>query len=435
MSDPMRQSPDRRNPSEQPPSDALSVGGPVGTLTASTAQTASAFVSYSQHRQTALRLTEELRLRGFATFRDLESIEHGHRIEADIASGLARADVVVFDLTEEALASTPVVDLEFKPSRQLAEENACRPVRLCVCRGLGADASAVQDRTWSILAEPFDATWTKVIPEPTDTQIPIALAHAKAVANLALRGAFGVRLDPIGRAWKVKVSTHGTASPGGDFNVDATSLVGGDARQPGQPEQWQRIWDGLVDLERAMTKHSSITDVELTLSSHLTAGLAAGFAFRRTKGWSLQVGARGSQALCAQSDHCTQDDLDFKPDPGSLNSTYMTVEIDLLGNGIGLAVGEALRAMTPPRQRLSWSLKDNSTRIDPDLFGAMAASIGRNIKREQARLRTTDVHLFVAAPVQFAALLGAELNALNATVHLYEHHEHSYRPSLTLDAR
>src|SRR3954464_11769212 len=75
-----------------------------------------ALVSYSRHTGTALLLTEELRLRGFATFRDFDSIQHGHRIEADIEDGLARADAVVFDITKEALASDAVVEMEFKPT-------------------------------------------------------------------------------------------------------------------------------------------------------------------------------------------------------------------------------------------------------------------------------------------------------------------------------
>ena len=390
-----------------------------------------ALVSYSRHTRTALLLTEELRLRGFLTFRDFDSIQHGHRIESDIEAALARADAVVFDLTEEALASKAVVELEFKPTMRRARSG--RPLALAVCRGLGSTPADVQTNTWARLTTPFDATWTMTLPAATDPTVPIGATDAALAAGRALAGVFRPGRGPDAGRWTIHVVTHGHPSSGPELTVDATNLVGGDERRTGSREDWSRIWRALCDLERVLAGHGGRRGITLTAFAHLTAGVAAGFAFRRTKGWDLCV-ASGGRVDCQQSDVLVHDDLSFSLDPGSLNGDAMTVEIDMLGHGIDPAVERALQTTTPPRARLLIRRRENGARIAGSEFGAMAAAIAHEIKRHQRSHSVTDLRFFIAAPLPFAVLLGAELNAAGACIHLHEFDGHNYQPSLTLHA-
>jgi hypothetical protein len=391
-----------------------------------------ALVSYSRHTQTALLLTEELRLRGFSTFRDFDSIQHGHRIESDIEEGLTHADAVVFDLTKEALASEPVVEIEFKPTTRRARSG--RPLALAVCRGLGSTPAEVQANTWARLTTPFDATWTMTLPGATDPHVPIDAADAALAAGRALAGVFCPGRGPDPGRWNIHVVTHGHPSFGPELTVDATNLVGGDERCTGAREDWSRIGRALCDLERVLAGHGARRGITLTAYAHLTAGVAAGFAFRRTKGWDLCVASR-HRVDCQQSELLAHDDLSFSLDPGSLHGDAMTVEIDVLGHGIDPAVERALQTSTPPRARLLVRRCENGARIMPSEFGAMAAATAQEIKRQQRRLGVTDLRFFIAAPLPFAVLFGAELNAAGARIHLHEFDGHNYHPSLTLNAR
>jgi SMODS-associated and fused to various effectors sensor domain/TIR domain len=391
-----------------------------------------AFVSYSRHTRTALLLTEELRLRGFATFRDFDSMQHGHRIESDIEEGLARADAVIFDVTEEALASEAVVEVEFKPTMRRARSGP--PLALAVCRGLGSTPAEVHENTWARLTTPFDATWTMVLPGPTDPDVPIDTADAALAARRALAGVFRPGRGPEVGRWNIHVATHGHPSFGPELTVDATNLVGGNERRTGTPEDWSRIWRALCDLERVLAGHGTRRAITLTAYAHLTAAVAVGFAFRRTKGWDLCVEA-GGRDDCQQSELLAHDDLTVSVDPGSLNGRVMVVEIDLLGHGIEPAVERALRGGQPPRARLLVRRRENHARIELSEFGAMAAATAHEIKRQQRRLGVTELRFFLAAPLPFAVLLGAELNAAGAQVQLHEFDGHNYHPSLTLDAR
>ena len=121
--------------------------------------------------------------------------------------------------------------------------------------------------------------------------------------------------------------------------------------------------------------------------------------------------------------------------PGSLNGDAMTVEIDLIGNGIDTAVERTLSGMTAPRERLIVRRNDYNARIDEVELGAMAAAVAAQIKRRRNELGVEVVRLFVAAPVPFAALLGSEMNVLGADIELHEYDGRKYEPSLRIDAR
>lgn len=391
-----------------------------------------AFVSYVHvpHKPSALLLTEELRLRGFSTFRDLDAIRHGHRIESEIEEGLDVSDIVVFDLTRETLESEAVVELELRPTmRRFRTER--RPIPFVVARGLGANAAAVQEATWERLAVPFDATWTMAI---TEAEVPIAQSDAATAAARALSAVFAPRRGPDAGAWHLHLATRGHTSHGPQFVIDATSLVGGSANRPGSEADWLRIWTALCDLERVLRAHGGRRAITITAQAHLTAAVAAGFAFRRVCGWTICVQAP-SGIECSQSDVLAHDDIVVTTDPGSVRGKAITVEIDLLGHGIDEAVERGLRAGDPPRERTLVRRAAYDRRIADGELGAMAAMAADAIKRRQRATGADTVRLFMAAPAPFAVLLGTELNALGGDLVLHEFHDGAYHPSLTIDTR
>src|SRR4051794_30964214 len=68
-------------------------------------------------------LVAELRMRAFATFRDRDSLGPGAGIEANVLRQLAASDVVVPYLTPHALASDPVVEMEFRTAAALQRDH------------------------------------------------------------------------------------------------------------------------------------------------------------------------------------------------------------------------------------------------------------------------------------------------------------------------
>jgi hypothetical protein len=391
-----------------------------------------AFFSYAHENwDSAVRLVEELKLRGFQVFRDVERMREGRPMEHEMGDGIEAADLLMCLLTAASLASVPVVENELKPAlRKTTREG--RPVVMPVVCGLGATHEEVTKSTWPVLQHDFGATWSgAILPKATD---PLGFDDAAAMAGKAIAAVYPPARGPDSGAWRLQLVTRGSASAFDGLSVHATSFLGGESPQVGHPAAWERLHRGLADLERVLRAHGERHEIELTGAAHLTAGFVAGFLFRRPTGWLISVNADDGQlySLTAASAH---EQLIVSPEPGSPDSTFITAEINLLGRSMDGLVDDVLASLGPPSARLRVEHAGGAEYIPCSELAAMASATAAAIKRIVSERRAETLHLFLAAPFAFATFLGAELNAIGGFIQLYEWAAHAYHPSLELESR
>lgn len=389
-----------------------------------------AFASYSwataADQESIGRIVDELRLRGFVTFRDRQALPPAGDIEGVIRSELARSAVYVPYLTPEALESDPVVDLEFHTAAELARVHGF-PVVMPVVRNLGTDRQALTEDTWSRLQHDFSARWTRL---PTGGPGPLEIADAAAHAGDALRAAFPEGEGPADGRWELALTTRGGRPAAGQLTIDGTDLLGGPQARVGWQADWRRVFDGLCDLKGALTAHGHRRQLLLRPTCHLSAALATGWIFRRTAGWTVAVAC--DEAECVGSGARQHPGLRVTREHGAFRARggRLVVSVDLVPRGIQDAVRRA--QPTAPRAYLAVTVEDVSRRIPADQLGAMAAAAAATIKSTRDELGVEEVALYLATPVGFAALVGAELGALGCPLQLHEHDGTAYHPSILI---
>lgn len=392
--------------------------------------TPSAFLSYCWERAEDIesigRIEKHVRLRGLSVFRDLRSLSDGDDLAAEIEAALAVASVFAPYLTPESIASDPVVDLEFLPAVRLKRDTGA-PTIVATARGLGESHTDLRKRTWSRLGYPFDARWTKIVLEgdealsDEDAREAACRILGAAVAQLTLDG---------DEALPMQIVTRGDRPAARGFVVDATEQLGGSPPRPGDVEDWEAFASALRDLAQALTGAGCARPLEIECRCHLTAAVAAGFAFRAASGWDIAVRADDG-ALCLRSARRTHPDLKTHVEHGPLTASGLSVEIGLLPQPIDDAVERTLRDGDPPRRRLIISRPDCSERMPSSELGAMAGAIADTIKAQAQGCGHVD--LFIAAPAAFAVLLGHELNGLARELRLHEFVGDRYLQTLRLE--
>jgi hypothetical protein len=391
-----------------------------------------AFVSYAHEDvESAIRLVEELKLRGFDVFRDVERMREGRRLLDEMGAGIDRADLVMCLLTPSSLASTPVIEGELKPSLRKAARSG-RPIVMPVVCGLGNTHDEVTTHTWAALQHDFASTWTGgILPTEFDQ---VGVDDAARLADKALRAVLSAGVGPGDGAWSLDVATRGCAPASDGLSVDATSFLGGAGKLVGHPAAWARLKRGITELEQALRAHGRRREIAVAGDMHLTAGVAVGYTFRRTTGWRLRVRA-DDQAFYPLSNDWGHSGLRVLREPGSPAASLITAEINLTGRQMDGLVDDVLSTLGRPSERLRIEHVAGSMYIPCDQLAAMAGTAANAMKEAVSDRRADTVHLFLAGPAAFAVLLGAELNALGPFLQLYEWADHAYHASLELESR
>lgn len=390
-----------------------------------------AFASYSwaatDDVTTIDTLVAELRMRGFAVFRDRESLAPAAKLEQTIRRELAVADVVVPYITRQSLASDPVVELEFSTAAEL-DRGRDHPRLMPIVRNLGETHAAVTAATYPRLHYDFGAHWTQLAPSGDG---PLPLDEVARYAADALRVALPDGSSHDEGAWRMQLATRGDRPAPWPVTIDATDLLGGPVPTAGDRQTWQRLYAALCDIKARLTAHRSRRDIEITTSCHLTAAIAAGYVFRAPTGWRLGAVVDGSTVI-SRSASLVNDTLNFTAEYGTFTAHggVLAVVIDLVPRGIESAVVRSFQQ--PPRARLTITRNDTSAHISPAQFAAIAGCVATRIKQARAEVRAERVDLFIAVPAALALLLGAELGSLGCPIRLHEHHDDSYQPSLEL---
>jgi len=395
-------------------------------------------ISYSWSDPVASELLhDELALRGFTVIHDRHSFVDGSRISSNMSSGVERCDAFVPYLTRSSLyldgdqaADRPAVVGELLPALQRRRENlgaerGDRPVIVPVAHGLGGRA-ATAELVRRVTGEDIGGLWGSVW---LDQQSKHILPHeAAAVADATLHAVLE-RDRPEGPV-DVTVVTRGSSPVSNAFTVDATRLLGGD-RRPGESADWSRFLIGLRSLVLRLETVVSHRSVRLDVRCHLSAAIATGRVLHQASGWSLTVATRADDAAPAEVGDLTTiaGDFDQHRERGDL-----IVDIDLIGHDVATLASELAAGLPPIGGRLSLRWVGDGD-LDAETIAAVARGVADRVRTAHGKTKPGRIHLAVAAPAAFGALLGHHLTSLRADLVTYElDADGSYVTALTIPA-
>jgi SMODS-associated and fused to various effectors sensor domain/TIR domain len=401
-------------------------------------------VSYSWDDANAAELIhEELALRGLTVFHDRCTFPSGSRIGQNMADAVDRCDSFVAYLTPASLYETrptdtprPAIDDEFIPVmdrlarvRSLSAPSVPqRPVVVALTHGLGDPRIEAPARVWKATGRDISSLWT---PVALDQTTPSVLQHEAAAAAhgvlqaLLAPGAGGAVSDPI----QLVVVTRGEGQTPGFLTIDATRLLGGRTSRPGSSEDWNRFLAGARDLQATLSAWSPQRQLSVRLRAHLTAAIALGRVFNQAANWWLVVEGRYGDA--APSDADAHPRLKTSLDKGARRDD-LAIEIDLLDVRVSSVAAATLASLPDPVPNRLCIWRDGRGDIGPSDIAAMASAAATAVRDAVFDLQPDRAHIFCAAPVEFAALLGRKLTSLHCDLLLYERDDGVYTPSLVI---
>ncbi len=396
----------------------------------------SAMISYqSRDRDAAELLHEELALRGFVVVHDQCTFPSGSRIATEMLLGVETCDAFVAYLTPESLyldaqpgAPRPALDEEFRPAMDRRREprpgaQEPRPVVLPVPKRLGTRSEAA-DTVFSQTGESIGALWMKSV-RTDDPQL--SQAEAAAVAGEALQATLRPNQRYVEAPVPLTFFTRGNAQPPRFLTLDGTSLVGG-TRRVGSQQDWERIVQGLRDVETTLARSES-RSLDVVAKAHITGGIALGRVFHQSAGWHLSVAGRYDSVRPSPME--APDILNVGIDPQGRGGD-LSCEVSLVGQPVFEMAREAIRELhLNLAERLQLTPKTPGE-IDGQTASRMAGQTAWALRDRVAYLRPPRTHIFCASPVEVAVLLGHRLTGLGTDLHLYEPDGNSYQLALVL---
>ncbi len=390
-------------------------------------------ISYSsKDRAAADLIQDELALRGFDVFRDQNSFTDGSRIPANMKRGVETCDVFVAYLTPHSLylnqpkgKPRPALDGEIRPALERRSQNLdargrSTPIFIPAAHGLGNREEA--SRTFqSKTGVPIDSLWTS---QWLDQNTPhITQPEAATLADQALRAHLEQESPqpPI----EIFIATRGVPPKPLRYTVDGTRLLGGD-RRPGDPDSWLRFQAGLRSLVELIESHCAGV-VSVHLACHLSAAIAVGRMFHQASRWSPSFITKGCRV--APTTQEVNSDLQGNPELYSEHGDLL-VNVDLVGHDVARSSSD-LASLLNLGGRLSLTRR-STHQMSPIEIAVTARCTATKVRSIHADLRPRNIHLSMAVPAGFAALLGYHLTALEADIVTYEFADYEYYRALVI---
>lgn len=197
-----------------------------------------------------------------------------------------------------------------------------------------------------------------------------------------------------------------------------------------QAEAWGRVYDGLLNVKRGVSRHFGRPRLRVHGSKHLTAAFILGYVFPSTT-YELEIRTKRGYWItdCAATGG---DLLRGVSQSGSIESERLYVELSTGDKTVRDAVRRYVRrTRVSPFGYLRLTPRPE-LRSAPNLSNADACAIVRQLRRELARAISehdiSEVHIFAAVPQGLAMMIGHNLNAM-PPVQLYEYDGREYHPS------
>ena len=392
-----------------------------------------AMISYSSKDCVAADLIQdELALRGFDVFRDQKSFTDGSRISTNMTTGVEGCNVFVAYLTPHSLylnrpegEARPALEREIRPalerrSQNLDAQGRSTPIFIPAAHGLGNRDEA--SRTFqSKTGVPINSLWTS---QWLDQNTPhITQPEAAALADQALRAL--LEQEPAQPPIETYIATRSAPPEPLRFTVDGTRLLGGD-RRPGDPDSWLRFHAGLRSLVELFESHCAGA-VSVHLACHLSAAFAAGRMFHQASRWSPCFITKSCRVAPTTQEE--NSDLQGNPDLYSEHGDLL-VNVDLIGHDVARSSSD-LASLLSLGGRLSLS-RTSTHQMSPMEIAVAARCTATKVRSVHADLRPKNIHLTMAAPAGFAALLGHHLTSLEADIVTYEFADYKYHRALVI---
>ena len=113
------------------------------------------------------------------------------------------------------------------------------------------------------------------------------------------------------------------------------------------------------------------------------------------------------------------------------NAGDLLVDIDMLGHGVGALTDRLAADMPRLGGRLSLTA-ETSADLTPTQISASAYDAAKRIRTAHASVRPNRIHVTMAVPAAFAALLGYHATALSSDVVVYEFDGDRYVPAVVV---
>ena len=392
-----------------------------------------AMISYSSKDVDAAEIIhDELALRGFDVFRDRDSFTDGSRNANSMTNGVNDCDVFVPYLTPHSLYLNqpaghpcPALESEIRPafqrrSRNLDNRGRSKPIIIPVAHDLG-DRSEASEIIRYKTGEHIESLWSS---EWIDQNSPHITQHeAAALADQALRAL--LEQEPPQLPNKIFIATRGFSPQSRRFTVDGTRLLGGE-RRPGDPDSWMRFHAGLRSLIERIEPHGAGA-VAVDLACHLSASLGVGRMFHQASRWFPCFTTKSEIVKPTTEDDCSdlRGEFDRYSEQGDL-----LVDADLLGHDVAKPSYD-LAARLSIGGRISLT-RSSTHQLSPIEIASAARSAATKVRTAHAALRPNKIHLTMAAPAGFAALLGHHMTSLEADIVSYEFANHVYHEALVI---
>ncbi len=385
------------------------------------------FISYKQDpwQSEVFQLADELRLRGIRVF--LDAIERAQFTGRGIADFLRQVvetetDAFLVYLAAHITESQYVWDLEvpaalgrrdrdadylllpfFRDRRPTEVRDSMPPhgSRLAALGGIVAVPS--EGASQLAMAEFMEAKWREAALRLLD-----ALVH-RWVAVLGKQG----------RPLRIDIYTRVEGPGDADLNLDWRSQFPGGG--PPSKESWHRIQMALKDLLTVVPRLGP-RSIRVSGNAHLSAALLLGYTLPQPMGFQFEVDQYGSWWSSVGSSAASGLEIVSEQLDPSRRDILLVVAIsrpEVIPNSMDYLT----RTGIVPGGRIV-----AQPRVGPGPNALVGADEARDATREivgaltQARAQwgTGVIHMFLAAPLAFAALLGHQLNAC-APIRVYEH--------------
>ncbi|HLY31599.1 MAG TPA: SAVED domain-containing protein [Ktedonobacterales bacterium] len=403
------------------------------------------------------RIERYLKACGLRVWRDLTTMKDGEVFHADVASAIADCDVFLLYLTPRAIESEQGYIWTHEVSAALARERKGERIRIIpVFHGVKEDAvKAIADGLYSSLGyQPLADHEGIPLPEKGDE--PLSQQSLRLIAKRVLKAGFEAYLTRIGAGSDHEAWLHFWAGPQYetlqsahyDLELDWHDLFRrveptGELLYPTQ-DQWRDLFLPALDDMVDILNRANISKIVHVFSKvRYSAAVTFGFAFRNMASVQLHLereNARdGRQTWSTAVSPYDDEPLEEIPMPGFGRESLAEVALIEVAITSEISEQEARKDAQAlgllPRYRVQLKAKSPGRGSVKGAADAMAKAqqIRQYIHRLRKEHGVQHIHVFIAAPVELAILLGHQLNA-TGRITVYDYANSHYLAGPTLNS-
>jgi len=401
---------------------------------------ATAFLSYKREDAEQVRsLQQHLKARGVRAWRDITDIMLGGFTEHEIVQAIKQeSDAFVIYITPECLQSGFIWEVEVPAALQRWEQDHAFNI-IPILQGV-TFAQIQQNsvaRGYRSLAQ-FNAV---LLPDPVLDKEQFNKEMRK-IAERILKATYALRLRRVGadRTYEPYINFHTfdyePPATSLDLDLDWTEFFEGKDEVPTGDEWEDILLPALDDVKNMLSAKTPSRQLHIYLNARLPAAIALGAALPATAHLALLLhGNHGTWSTTGTPNDPTPLRLLPFSDKGDAHAAL--VEIAISRNtapgiaqslpSLGLSFKHHVRFEPKDELPNSDAVKDASHDL------AMARQIGKELRDLCDNKGISHLHLFAALPMELAAMVGHQLNAVCAvTLYYYRNSEKLYVPVCTL---